>query len=96
MPWFDGHKVVFTLDFFNLGNLINKKWGVVAEYGSDGRQGTPIYKVACGDANGGPVAATSPVCASYRISSVSTTMTTPTVNQAATLYSVMAGLKYAF
>ncbi len=96
MPWFDGHKVVFTLDFFNLGNLINKKWGVVSEYGSDGRQGTPIYKVACGDASGAAVAGSSPVCASYRISSVSTTMTTPTVNQSATLYSVMAGLKYAF
>ncbi len=96
MPWFDGHKVVFTLDFFNIGNLINKKWGVVAEYGPDGRQGTPIYKVACGDASGNAVAGSSPVCASYRVSSVSTTMTTPTVNQQATLYSVMAGLKYAF
>lgn len=96
MPWFDGHKVVFTLDFFNIGNLLNKKWGVVAEYGSDGRQGTPIYKVACADANGVQAATSSPVCTSYRISSVSTTMTTPTVNQSATLYSVMAGLKYAF
>ncbi len=96
MPWFDGHKVVFTLDFFNIGNLINKKWGVVAEYGSDGRQGTPVYKVACADASGNAVTTSSPVCASYRISSVSTTMTTPTVNQSATLYSVMAGLKYSF
>lgn len=96
MPWFDGHKVVFTLDVSNLGNLLNKKWGVVAEYGSDGRQGTPMYKVACADASGNAVTTSSPVCSSYRISSVSTTMTTPTVNQSATLYSVMAGLKYAF
>ena len=95
-PWLAGHKLTFTMDVFNLGNLINKKWGVVAEYGSDGRQGTPIYKVACTDASGNVVAASSPVCAGYQISSVSTTMTTPTVNQAATLYSVMFGLKYSF
>jgi hypothetical protein len=96
MPWFDGHKVTFTADIFNLGNLLNKKWGVVSEYGSDGRQGTPVYKVACGDANGNVVASSSAVCQSYVITSVSTTMTTPTVNQAATLYSVMLGLKYSF
>ncbi|MEI9904365.1 MAG: TonB-dependent receptor [Asticcacaulis sp.] len=96
MPWLDGHKVTFTMDVFNVGNLLNKKWGNVAEYGSDGRQGTPIYKVACTDASGNVVPTSSPVCAGYQISSVSTTMTTPTVNQAATLYSVMFGLKYSF
>ncbi|MBP2159318.1 MULTISPECIES: hypothetical protein [Asticcacaulis] len=32
----------------------------------------------------------------YRISNVSTTMMTATVNQATTLYSVMFGLKYSF
>lgn len=96
MPWFTGHKVTATMDIFNLGNLLNKKWGNVAEYGSDGRQGTPIYKVACTDASGVKVAANSPVCAGYQISSVSTTYTTPTVNQSATLYSVMFGLKYSF
>ncbi|HVZ29126.1 MAG TPA: OAR protein, partial [Asticcacaulis sp.] len=96
MPWFDGHKITFTADIFNLGNLVNKKWGVVAEYGSDGRQGTPVYKVACADAAGNAVAVTSAVCASYRISSVSTTMTTPTVNPVASPYSVMLGLKYSF
>lgn len=96
MPWFDGHRVVFTMDVFNLGNLLNKKWGTVAEYGSDGRQGAPVYRVACADANGVQSATSSTVCASYRISNVSTTMTTATVNQAATLYSVMFGLKYSF
>ena len=96
MPWFEGHKVTFTADFFNIGNLLNKKWGNVAEYGSDGRQGTPIYKVACATSTGTAAATTSAVCDAYRISSVSTTMTTPTVNQSATLYSVMLGLKYSF
>ena len=96
MPWFEGHHVTATLDMFNVGNLLNKKWGVVAEYGSDGRQGTPLYKVACTDAGGAVVAASSPVCAAYQISSVSTTYGTPTVNQAASLYSVMLGLKYGF
>lgn len=96
MPWLEGHKLTATLDVFNLGNLLNKKWGVVAEYGSDGRQGTPIYKVACTDATGNVVATSSPVCLGYQFSSVSTTFTTPTVNQAATLYSVMMGLKYSF
>ncbi len=98
MPWFDGHKVVFTMDVFNLGNLLNHKWGVVAEYGNntDGRQGAPIYKVACGDASGTVVSAASTVCQSYVISGISTTATTLSVNQQATLYSVMAGLKYSF
>lgn len=91
-----GHKLTATLDIFNLGNLINKKWGVVAEYGSDGRQGTPIYKVACTDATGNVVGASNPVCLGYQISSVSTTYTTPTVNPSASLYSVTFGLKYSF
>ena len=96
MPWFTDHKLTATLDIFNVGNLINKKWGNVAEYGSDGRQGAPIYKVACTDTSGVKVAANSPVCAGYQISSVSSTYTTATVNPVATLYSVMFGLKYSF
>jgi hypothetical protein len=95
MPWLEGHKVTATLDVFNLGNLLNKKWGEVAEYG-DGRAGTPIYKVACTDASGAVVPTSSAVCTGYQISSVSTTFGTPVVNQAASLYSVMVGLKYGF
>ncbi len=95
MPWSEGHKVTFTMDVFNLGNLLNKKWGTVAEYG-DGRQGTPVYKIACTDASGLVVSRADATCAGYQISSVSPTYTTPTVNQGATLYSVMFGLKYGF
>ena len=95
MPWFEGHRLTASMDVYNLGNLLNKKWGNVAEYG-DGRAGTPIYKVACTDASGAVAAASNPVCAGYQISSVSTTFGTPTVNQYASLYQVMFGLKYAF
>ncbi|WP_443751129.1 carboxypeptidase regulatory-like domain-containing protein [Asticcacaulis solisilvae] len=99
LPWFDGHKVVFTMDIFNLGNLLNKKWGVVAEYGAagnDGRQGAQMYKVGCTNASGTVVAKSDPTCVGYQFSSVSTTATTLSVNQAATLYAVMFGLKYSF
>lgn len=95
MPWFEGHRLTATMDIQNLGNLLNKKWGNVAEYG-DGRAGTPIYKIACTDANGAVAASNNAVCAGYQISSVSTTFGVPTVNQYASLYSVMFGLKYAF
>ncbi|MDR7050546.1 hypothetical protein J2X54_003027 [Duganella sp. 3397] len=58
--FFSGHKAVFTLDIFNVGNLLNKKWGRINEVafqgggaqarsfvdfvGLDG-QGRYIYKV---------------------------------------------------
>ena len=31
--FFSGHKAVFTLDIFNFGNLLNKKWGRINEVG---------------------------------------------------------------
>ncbi|MRV75220.1 TonB-dependent receptor plug domain-containing protein [Duganella sp. FT92W] len=31
--FFNGHKATFTLDIFNVGNLINKKWGRINEVG---------------------------------------------------------------
>ena len=31
--FFSGHKAVFTLDIFNVGNLLNKKWGRINEVG---------------------------------------------------------------
>ena len=96
MPWFDGHKVVLTMDIFNLGNLLNKKWGTVAEYGSDGRQGAPMYKVACTNATGTVVGRNDPTCLGYQFSAVNATFNNATVNPVATLYSVMFGLKYSF
>ena len=92
---FHGHKLTATVDFFNIGNLINKNWGRVMEY-TGGRQGSPIYRVSCADASGVAQANTSTVCDSYRISSVSTTATTPILDQVGSQYSVMFGLKYSF
>ena len=96
VPYLRGNKVTVTLDFYNIGNLFDKKWGNVREYGSDGRQGTPVYKIACTDANMNVVSSSSATCAGYQISNVSSTFTTPTVNQYATLHSVMLGLKLSF
>jgi hypothetical protein len=31
--FFDGHKAELTLDVMNVGNLLNKKWGVIEDYG---------------------------------------------------------------
>jgi hypothetical protein len=33
---FKGHKASFTLDMFNFGNLLNKKWGRINEVGFQG------------------------------------------------------------
>jgi hypothetical protein len=93
--YFEGHKLTLTADIFNIGNLINREWGRVAEY-AGGRAGSPIYRVTCADANGVASAATSTVCASYRISSVSTTATIPTVDSVGSSYVVKFGLKYSF
>jgi len=95
----NGHKLTATMDIFNVGNLLNKKWGTVMEY-TGGRGSSPAtegaFKVSCGDASGTIQPSTSTVCQSYVIQSVSTSIVTPTVNPDATLYSVMFGLKYSF
>ena len=31
--FFEGHKAELTLDIMNVGNLLNKKWGVIEDYG---------------------------------------------------------------
>ena len=31
--FFEGHKAELTLDLMNVGNLLNKKWGVIEDYG---------------------------------------------------------------
>ncbi len=95
----NGHKLTATMDVFNVGNLLNKKWGNVMEY-TGGRGSSPgsegAFKVSCGDANGAIQSTSSAVCPSYVIQGVSTSIVNPTVNPDATLYSVMFGLKYTF
>lgn len=31
--FFEGHKAEFTFDIMNIGNLLNKKWGLIEDYG---------------------------------------------------------------
>lgn len=52
--FFTGHKASFTLDVFNVGNLINKKWGRINEVGfqSNGGQARSFVDFAGLDAQG--------------------------------------------
>jgi hypothetical protein len=93
-----GNSLLFTVDVANLGNLINNKWGVVKEY-STSRSGAAIVNAQCALANGAAAGVASPICASYRYSYTTanaTTTATPTVDQAASLWSVVVGIKYRF
>lgn len=100
----EGHKVIFTVDIANLGNLLNKKWGVVKEY-SNSRAGQALVNVTCADANGvAPTAANPATCASYvyGYSSVGgsnnpLTDSKPfTIDPASSLWQIELGLKYKF
>ena len=95
-----GHRLEFTVDVTNLGNLINKKWGVVKEF-SNSRAGLPIVNVSCADASGSaPTAANPAACASYVYSYQTVNAATnskPTiVDTVGSLWSVELGLKYKF
>ena len=52
--FFKGNKGVFTMDFFNVGNMINRKWGRINEIGfqSGGGQARSIVDFAGLDAQG--------------------------------------------
>ena len=94
-----GNSLLFTVDIANLGNLLNNRWGVVKEY-STSRSGAAIVNAQCASTTGVSSGVASAVCASYRYSysgNVSaTTAATPTVDQAASLWSVVVGIKYRF
>jgi hypothetical protein len=96
----EGHSILVTLDIANLGNLLNKKWGVVKEY-TGARAGGVIVNASCATATGAAVPAGSPVCAAYRYSYTTSTaspstVATPTVDPIASLWSIELGLKYRF
>ena len=93
-----GHSLLFTVDIQNLGNLLNKKWGVVKEY-TNSRSGGVVVNAQCARADGTAAGAADPTCVAYRYSYATaspTTLATPTVDQTASLWSVGFGLKYRF
>jgi hypothetical protein len=107
-----GHQVLFTADLTNLGNLLNKKWGVVKEY-SDTRTGTTIVNADCANAAGqkSTYKATSAssaaaqqlavACSSYYYSyanaSTATNAAKPsTIDKDSSVWQLEFGLKYKF
>lgn len=93
-----GHSLLFTVDIQNLGNLLNRKWGVVKEY-TNSRSGGVVVNAQCARADGVAAGAADPTCVAYRYSYATAspaTLATPTVDQAASLWSVGFGLKYRF
>jgi hypothetical protein len=93
-----GHSLLFTLDIANLGNLLNKNWGVVKEY-SNSRAGGLVVNAQCADASGVAAGVASATCATYRYSYTTvnpTTLATPTIDQQASLWALEIGLKYRF
>lgn len=94
----EGHTLTMTLDIANLGNLLNKHWGVVKEY-TNSRAGGLVVNAQCADANGVAAGNGSPVCAAYRYSYATVnpaSLATPVIDQNASLWAVELGLKYRF
>lgn len=93
-----GHSLLFTLDIANLGNLLNKKWGVIKEY-TNSRSGGVVVNAQCARADGTAAGVADASCAAYRYSYTTAnpaSLAVPTVDQAASLWSVGFGLKYKF
>jgi len=103
LPGFaEGHKARVTLDIGNVLNLINKKWGVIEEYGEDVR----LFDVSCAGTNGVSDNAGVLTCARYRIASANSTLLNPETasgpaggvvrNTERSRWQIQVGLKYEF
>lgn len=93
-----GNELLFTIDIQNLGNLIDRKWGVVKEY-TNARAGGVLVNAQCANADGSVAGATSATCAAYRYSYTTaspTALAVPTIDQISSLFTIEAGLKYRF
>jgi len=98
----EGHKIIFTVDIANLGNLLNKKWGVIKEY-SNSRAGQALVNVSCGDATGALVTNKSmnpAACNSYVYQYTSNSALTDSkpnvIDPTNSLWQIELGLKYKF
>jgi outer membrane receptor protein involved in Fe transport len=95
-----GHKLRVQFDVRNVLNLLNQKWGQVAEYGDTsgtqaGTSNVRLASVQCADASGAAVAATSATCVGYRYSNVPTSVA-KTRNSALSLWYMQISLRYEF
>lgn len=89
--FFRGHKAELSLDIMNLGNLLNKDWGLIEDYGFNSTARVANY------------AGIDPATGKY-VYNFSGTATDPTIqennndkgNTAVSRWSVMVGFKYKF
>lgn len=98
----ENHKARITFDIANVLNLLNKKWGVIEEYGEDVR----LFDVSCAGVNGVSDNAGVLSCARYRISGANTALLNPSSatgpaggvvrNTDRSRWQIQVGLKYEF
>ena len=92
----NGHKFRLTVDVQNLLNLINNSWGVIDEFSDTNR----VVSVACADATGAAVTATSAnpfACNRYRYSSFQSSSTLRNLDTGnKSLWAIQVGLRYEF
>ena len=89
--FFSGHKTELSLDIMNIGNLLNKKWGLIEDYGFNATSRVANY------------AGIDPATGKY-VYHFTGTATDPAIqennndkgNTAVSRWSVMLGLKYRF
>lgn len=94
---YEGHKVKIQVDIRNALNLMNRKWGVVREYGTGGSGGGGeiLARARCADAAGAAIGTTSAACPRYLYSDVPNTIS-PFTSNSSSLWYAQVSLKYEF